>query len=168
MKILGLAGWSNSGKTHLLTRLLPAMKRRGLAISTIKHAHHSFDIDQPGKDSHAHRQAGAREVLISSRKRWALMHELEESESEPSANELVRKLAPVDLVLIEGFKRERHPKIEVHNPSLGLPLLAGSDPTILAVISPVPVAAPVPCFHPDDFDALVDFLCQRLDLPWHS
>ena len=106
MRIIGLAGWSGAGKTTLLAKVIPRLNARGLTVSTVKHAHHAFDVDQPGKDSHVHRQAGATEVLISSAKRWALVHELR-GEAEPSLGALLRKLAPVDLVLIEGFKRER-------------------------------------------------------------
>ena len=117
MKILGLLGRSGSGKTHLLTRLLPLLVARGVRVSTVKHAHHGFDLDQPGKDSYLHREAGAREVLISSGRRWALLHELDEPE--PSLGELLLRMAPVDLVLVEGFKSNPHPKIEVFRPSLG-------------------------------------------------
>ena len=118
MKLLGLLGWSGSGKTHLLTRLIPLFAARGLSVSTVKHAHHGFDLDQPGKDSFAHREAGAREVLIASAARWALMHEV--SGPEPDLLALVARMAPVDLVLVEGFKAGAHPKIEVYRPSLGL------------------------------------------------
>ena len=117
MKVLGLLGWSGSGKTHLLTRLLPLLIARGLSVSTVKHAHHGFDLDQPGKDSYQHREAGAREVLIASGRRWALMHELDQSE--PPLADLLARMAPVDLVLVEGFKSNPHPKIEVFRPSLG-------------------------------------------------
>jgi molybdopterin-guanine dinucleotide biosynthesis protein MobB len=117
MKVLGLLGWSGSGKTHLLTRLLPLLIARGLSVSTVKHAHHGFDLDQPGKDSYQHRAAGAREVLIASGRRWALLHEL--NEPEPPLSELLARMSPVDLVLVEGFKSNPHPKIEVFRPSLG-------------------------------------------------
>ena len=117
MKVLGLLGWSGSGKTHLLTRLLPLLIARGLSVSTVKHAHHGFDLDQPGKDSYQHRAAGAREVLIASGRRWALLHELDEPE--PPLAELLTRMTPVDLVLVEGFKSHPHPKIEVFRPSLG-------------------------------------------------
>src|ERR1700752_2584020 len=112
MRVIGLAGWSGSGKTTLLTRLIPCLVARGLTVSTLKHAHHDFDIDQPGKDSHSHRMAGATEVLIGSARRWALVHELR-AEAETALGALLRKLSPVDLVIIEGYKRERHPKLEV-------------------------------------------------------
>src|SRR5690242_4506755 len=113
MRIFGLAGWSGSGKTTLMAALLPELVSRGLTVSTVKHAHHAFDIDQPGKDSWRHRQAGAREVMIASNRRWALMHELRD-EPEPTLDELLRRLSPVDLVLVEGYKGHSHPKLEVY------------------------------------------------------
>lgn len=134
MRIFGLAGWSNSGKTTLMIALIDILTRRGLRISTIKHAHHAFDIDVPGKDSYRHREAGATEVLIGSGRRWALMHELRD-EAEPPLDDLIRHMAPVDLLLVEGFKRDRHPKIEVHRPSIGKPPLWPGDPSIVAVAS---------------------------------
>jgi molybdopterin-guanine dinucleotide biosynthesis protein B len=115
MRIFGLAGWSGSGKTTLMTALIPELVSRGLSVSTLKHAHHAFDIDQPGKDSWRHRQAGAREVMISSQNRWALMHELRGA-PEPTFEDLARRMSPVDLLLVEGFKRQPHPKIEIHRP----------------------------------------------------
>jgi molybdopterin-guanine dinucleotide biosynthesis protein B len=131
MKLLGLAGWSGSGKTTLLTALLPGFAARGLSVSTIKHAHHDFDLDQPGKDSWRHRQAGAREVLIAGAARWALLHEV--TGPEPELADLVAKLAPVDLVLVEGFKSSPHPKIAVHRAALGKPPLWPGRADILAV-----------------------------------
>src|SRR5919201_6453478 len=109
MRIIGLAGWSGSGKTTLLAKVIPRIVARGLKVSTVKHAHHGFDVDQPGKDSHSHRMAGATEVLVGSMKRWALVHELREA-AEPTLAELLGKLTPVELVIIEGYKRDRHPK----------------------------------------------------------
>src|SRR5882672_10099373 len=138
MKIFGLAGWSGSGKTTLLVKLIPELVGRGLAVSTIKHAHHAFDVDQPGKDSYAHREAGATEVLVSSSQRFALMHELRGA-PEPSLEDLVRRMTPVDLLLVEGFKAHAHDKLEVHRPALGKPLLYGDDPGIVAVASDVPL-----------------------------
>jgi len=132
MRIFGLAGWSGSGKTTLMTSLIPELVARGLTVSTLKHAHHSFDVDQPGKDSWRHRQAGACEVLVSSQNRWALMHELRGA-PEPSFDELVGLMSPVDLLLVEGFKRHPHPKIEVYRPSLGKPPLHPDDPFVVAV-----------------------------------
>jgi len=134
MRIFGLAGWSGSGKTTLMTLLIPELVARGITVSTLKHAHHSFDVDQPGKDSWRHRQAGAGEVMISSQNRWALMHELRGA-AEPSLDELVARMSPVDLLLIEGFKRHPHPKIEIYRPSLGKPLLHPEDPFVVAIAS---------------------------------
>ena len=132
MRIFGLAGWSGSGKTTLMTALLPELVSRGLTVSTIKHAHHAFDIDQPGKDSWRHRQAGAYEVMIASDRRWALMHELRD-QPEPTLDELLPRLSPVDLVLVEGYKRHPHPKIEVYRRSVGKPLLYPQDADIVAI-----------------------------------
>ncbi len=138
-RIFGLAGWSGSGKTTLVTRLIPALLRRGVSVSTVKHAHHEFDIDQPGKDSYQHRQAGAREVLISSSARWALMHE-QRGAAEPVLADLLRHMSPVDLVIVEGFKRESFPKLEVYRAAVGKPLLYPDDPDIVALASDAPVA----------------------------
>ena len=134
MRIFGLAGWSGSGKTTLMTALIPELVSRGITVSTLKHAHHAFDVDQPGKDSWRHRQAGAREVMISSQNRWALMHELRGT-PEPEFDELVRRMSPVDLLLVEGFKRHPHAKIEVYRPSLGKPPLHPEDPMVVAIAS---------------------------------
>ena len=134
MRVFGLAGWSGSGKTTLLTALIPELVSRGITVSTLKHAHHAFDVDQPGKDSWRHRQAGAREVMISSQNRWALMHELRGAR-EPTLEELVRRMSPADLLLVEGFKHYTHPKIEVYRPSLGKPLLHPEDPSVVAIAS---------------------------------
>src|SRR5215472_2468511 len=134
MRIFGLAGWSGSGKTTLMTALIPEFVSRGIAVSTIKHAHHSFDIDKPGKDSWHHRQAGAREVMVASGQRWALMHELRGA-AEPSLDELLARMSPVDLVLVEGFKSHPHDKLEIHRPALGKPLLCLEDRHVVAVAS---------------------------------
>jgi molybdopterin-guanine dinucleotide biosynthesis adapter protein len=134
MRIFGLAGWSGSGKTTLMTALIPKFVARGITVSTIKHAHHGFDVDHEGKDSWRHRQAGASEVMVVSQRRWALMHELRD-EPEPGLEALVPRITPVDLLLVEGFKRHPHPKIEVHRPSLGKPLLYLDDPFVVAVAS---------------------------------
>ena len=166
MQIFGLAGWSGSGKTTLLTALIPELISRGVTVSTLKHAHHAFDIDQPGKDSWRHRQAGAREVMISSPNRWALMHELRGA-PEPSLDELVRRMSPVDLLLVEGFKRYPHPKIEVYRPSLGKPLLHPKDPFVVAVASSeVLPRLPLPWLSLSDASAIADFIlghdeCER-------
>jgi molybdopterin-guanine dinucleotide biosynthesis adapter protein len=134
MRIFGLAGWSGSGKTTLMMALIPELVSRGVTVSTLKHAHHAFDVDQPGKDSWWHRQAGAQEVMVCSQNRWALMRELRGA-PEPSFDELVRRMSPVDILLVEGFKRHSHPKIEVYRPSLGKPLLHPEDPLIVAIAS---------------------------------
>jgi len=134
MRIFGLAGWSGSGKTTLMMALIPEFVSRGVTVSTLKHAHHAFDVDQPGKDSWRHRQAGAQEVMVCSQNRWALMRELRGA-PEPSFDELVRRMSPVDILLVEGFKRHSHPKIEVYRPSLGKPRLHPEDPLVVAIAS---------------------------------
>ena len=149
MRVIGLAGWSGAGKTTLLQRLIPALVAEGLRVSTLKHAHHAFDVDQPGKDSWLHRQAGATEVLIGSSARWALMHELRDA-PEPELPELLARLGPVDLVLVEGFKRGPHPKIEVHRHANNKPLLHPGDPTIVAIATDSPLATAIPRVHLDD------------------
>src|SRR5262245_57261313 len=155
MRIIGLAGYSGSGKTTLLTKAIPRIVARGLTVSTLKHAHHDFDIDQPGKDSHAHRVAGATEVLIGSARRWALIHELR-GEAEPRLAALLARLSPVDLVIVEGYKAEPHPKLEVHRAAVGAPLLALEDPAIVAIASDVKLpAAKVPVVDLDDIDHIV-------------
>lgn len=134
MRVIGLAGWSGAGKTTLLARLIPVLTGRGVTVSTLKHAHHAFDVDTPGKDSHTHRSAGATEVLVASSRRWALMHELREAD-EPSLSLLLGKLSPVDLVIVEGFKRERHRKVEVHRLANGKPYLHPHDPAIALLVT---------------------------------
>lgn len=164
MKLWGVAGWKNSGKTGLMERLVAEFTRQGLQVSTVKHAHHAFDIDQPGKDSFRHRTAGATEVLLSSGRRWALMHELRDTD-EPALETLLAKLSPVDLVLIEGFKTAEHPKIEAHLPETGQPLLAPGDPTIRAVASTgQPDTGGVPLFPHDDTGAIAGFISRELGL----
>jgi len=168
MQIFGLAGWSVSGKTTLLTGIIPELMARGLSVSTIKHAHHEFDIDRPGKDSWRHRQAGAREVMVASSRRWALMHEIREN-AEPSLDELVIRMTPVDLLLVEGFKRHRHAKIEVHRPSLGKELLYIHDPRIVAVATDEPFAAPIPLLPLGDPAAVAAFISDYMGLAkWPS
>jgi molybdopterin-guanine dinucleotide biosynthesis protein MobB len=160
MKIYGVTGWKNAGKTGLMERLVAEITSRGLSVSTIKHAHHSFDVDHPGKDSHRHRVAGAHEVLLASKNRIALMQELRDHE-EPELAHLLTRLSPVDLVLIEGYKRDRHPKIEAHRAVTGQPLIAPGDDTIRAVASDVPLTLDRPVFGLDDTIALADFvLCE--------
>ena len=139
MRVMGIAGWSGAGKTTLLSRLIPVLVGRGFSVSTIKHAHHHFDVDYPGKDSHTHRVAGAKEVLVSSVNRFALMHELRGA-AEPNLAQLLSMLAPVDFVLVEGYKPEQHPKIEVHRVANGKPFLYPNDPTILALASDAAIA----------------------------
>ena len=139
MRVMGIAGWSGAGKTTLLSRLIPVLVGRGFSVSTIKHAHHHFDVDYPGKDSHTHRVAGATEVLVSSVNRFALMHELRGA-AEPNLAQLLSMLAPVDFVLVEGYKPEQHPKIEVHRVANGKPFLYPNDPTILALASDAAIA----------------------------
>jgi molybdopterin-guanine dinucleotide biosynthesis protein B len=158
MKIFGLAGWSGSGKTTLMVRLLPELTGRGLTVSTIKHTHHSFDIDKPGKDSYEHRRAGAREVMVASSRRWALMHELGD-DPEPHPDELIARMEPVDLVIIEGFKSYPHPKIEIHRPSLGKEFLFSADPSVRAIASDAPLKnVPLPVIDIDDVAAIADFI----------
>jgi molybdopterin-guanine dinucleotide biosynthesis adapter protein len=153
MKVIGLAGWSGAGKTTLLTRAIPHFLRQGLRVSVIKHAHHKFDIDTPGKDSWRHREAGAEEVLVSSGARWALMHELR-GDREPALPELLAKLSPVDLVVVEGYKADSHRKIEVHRAVNGKPLLFPNDPAIVGIASDVDVATALPTVHLDDIPAV--------------
>ncbi|MBS9476437.1 molybdopterin-guanine dinucleotide biosynthesis protein B [Ancylobacter radicis] len=156
MRLIGFAGWSGAGKTTLLARLIPALVARGLSVSTIKHAHHDFDIDIPGKDSHTHRVAGAREVLVSSANRWALMHELRGAR-EPELPDLLAHLASVDIVLVEGFKRDHHPKIEIHRAEVGKPFLHPDDPFIVAIASDMPLnGARLPVLDLNDPQALAD------------
>ena len=164
MKVFGLAGWSGAGKTTLVRALIPALGRRGLRVSTLKHAHHAFDIDTPGKDSYEHRQAGASEVLVASANRWALVHELRGA-PELTSEQLISRMTPVDLLLIEGFKRDAHDKLEVHRPSLGKPLLCTADPHVVAVASDAPMPGlSVPRFDLDDVEAIAAFIIAHCDL----
>jgi molybdopterin-guanine dinucleotide biosynthesis protein B len=163
MKIFGVTGWKNSGKTGLMERLITEFTARGLSVSSIKHAHHSFDIDHPGRDSYRHRDAGARQVLLASRNRWALMHELR-NEDEPSLGDLLKQLSPVDLVLIEGYKRDRHPKIEAHRKETGQPLIAPEDETIVAVASDTSVTIDRPVLDLNNTASIANFIAQHLKL----
>lgn len=163
MRLYGVTGWKNSGKTGLMERLVANITGRGFSVSTVKHAHHSFDVDQPGRDSHRHRQAGASQVLLSSRNRVALMTELRGAE-EPPLEVLLAQLAPCDLVLIEGYKRDRHPKIEAHRAATGQPLIAPEDDTIRAVASDSAPALDRPVFHLDDTGAIADFILREVGL----
>ena len=158
MRIIGLAGWSGAGKTTLLIKVIPCLIARGVRVSTLKHAHHNFDIDQPGKDSHSHRLAGATEVLVGSANRWALVHELR-GEAEPRLAVLLGKLSPVDLVVIEGYKRETHPKLEVFRAANGKPLMHPDDAHIVAVAADIALpSARVPVVSLDDVEAVADIL----------
>jgi molybdopterin-guanine dinucleotide biosynthesis protein B len=164
MRVLGLVGWSGSGKTTLLVALLPLLRRRGLRVSTIKHAHAGFDMDQPGKDSHRHREAGAHEVLVAGAGRWALLRET--AGDEPTLPELLARLDPVDLVLVEGFKSHPFPKLEVHRPALGKPPIWPSQPDVAAVATDDPALdcdRPVLRLNaPDEVaDWLLGFLAAR-------
>jgi molybdopterin-guanine dinucleotide biosynthesis protein B len=159
MRVIGLAGWSGSGKTTLLTKAIPRLVARGLRVSTLKHAHHSFDLDQPGKDSYEHRAAGATEVLVGASSRWALVHELR-GDAEPNLAALLRRLSPVDLVLIEGYKREPHPKLEVHRADAGK-LMQPDDPAIVAIAADRPVPqATVPVIDLNDIQAVIEALLE--------
>jgi molybdopterin-guanine dinucleotide biosynthesis protein B len=153
MKVIGLAGWSGAGKTTLLARLIPHFRQEGLRVSVIKHAHHEFDVDVPGKDSWVHRQAGAEEVLVSSARRWALMHELRGA-AEPLLPELLAKMSRVDLVVIEGFKSEPHRKIEVHRLANGKATLFPADPGIVGIATDVVLKTALPRAHLDDIPAI--------------
>lgn len=163
MKIFGVVGWKNAGKTGLMERLVTEITGRGISVSTVKHAHHTFDVDHPGKDSHRHRVAGASEVLLSSRKRVALMQELRD-QGEPTLAQLLGRLNPVDLVLIEGYKRDAHPKVEAHRAETGNPLIAPDDPTIRAVAADVPLTLDRPVFDLDDTKAIADFILAEVGL----
>lgn len=157
MKTFGFAGWSGSGKTTLVKAVIPALTERGLKVSTIKHTHHNFDIDKPGKDSFEHRAAGATEVVITGRARWALLHE-NRDEDEPTIEEMLARMAPVDLVLIEGFKSYPHAKMEVYRPEIGKPLLCENDPSIVAVATKTPIDVAIPNLNLDDIVAVTDFI----------
>ena len=164
MRVIGLAGWSGAGKTTLIVKLIPALQARGFSVSTLKHAHHAFDLDQPGKDSFRHREAGAHEVLIASSARFALMHELRDA-PEPPLAALMSKLEPVDLLIIEGFKAEAHNKLEIHRVENGKPFLFPDDPNIKAVASDSPHSATLlgtllPFVNLDDVDAIADLILE--------
>jgi molybdopterin-guanine dinucleotide biosynthesis protein B len=166
-RVLGITGWKNSGKTTLTEKLVSELVRRGFRVSTVKHAHHDFDIDKPGADSFRHRQAGASEVAIVSGRRWALMHELREEEDEPPLEDILARLSPCDLVVVEGYKREAHPKIEARR--LGArdtaPLSAG-DPSIVAISADHPAPGEtVPVFDIDDIKSIADFVLSLCGLP---
>lgn len=164
MRVFGLAGWSGAGKTTLMVALVRRMTERGFRVSTVKNVHHAFDIDRPGKDSYRHREAGATEVLVISGERWALMHEMRDT-PEPSLDELLAHMTPVDLLLIEGFKAHDHDKLEIHRPELGKPMLWPDDPHIVAVASDVFLNdLPLPQLDLDDPAAIVQFILTRTGL----
>jgi molybdopterin-guanine dinucleotide biosynthesis protein B len=160
-KVLGVAGWSGSGKTTLITKLIPLLVGRGLRVATLKHAHHAFDVDQPGKDSYEHRKAGASEVIISSARRWVQMHEIGDG-AEATLPELLAKVSPCDLVLVEGFKNERHPKLEVFRQSVGKPPLHPQDELIVAVASDQPISSlRIPWVDLNDIAAIADLVLSK-------
>lgn len=163
MTLYGVTGWKNAGKTGLMERLVTEFTGRGLTVSTIKHAHHTTDVDQPGRDSHRHREAGAREVLLASPNRWALMHELRDA-PEPTLNALLPKLSPVDLLLVEGYKSAPHPKIEAWRAETGKPLLAAKNPTIRAIAAKGDPSTDLPVLDLDDTAAIADFILKDLGL----
>ncbi len=157
-RVIGLAGWSGAGKTTLIAKLIQVLNARGLSVSTLKHAHHAFDVDQPGKDSYVHREAGATEVLVASSNRWALMHELRGA-PEPRLDELLRHLSAVDLILVEGFKRDPHAKIEVHRVANDKLFLYPEDPNIRALVTDAQDAKPpLPSAHLDDTASIADLM----------
>lgn len=157
MKVFGIAGWSGSGKTTLLERLIPELTGRGLSVSVIKHAHHGFDLDRPGKDSFRHREAGATQVLMLSGERWVLMHELR-GRGEPTLEEQLALLAPCDIVLIEGYKAASVPKIEIHRPSHGKPPLWPENPYVVAVATDADIECPLPRLPLNDAAAVAAFI----------
>jgi molybdopterin-guanine dinucleotide biosynthesis protein B len=158
MRIFGIAGWSGSGKTTLITKVIPVLVGRGLKVATVKHAHHEFDIDRPGKDSWLHREAGASEVAVASSRRWALIHELR-GEAEPPLAEILAKLSPADLVIVEGFKRHAHPKIEIYRAAIGKPLLYPEDDCIVAIATDAPLRqAQLPVLMLDDIESIANVL----------
>jgi len=163
MKPFGFAGFSGSGKTTLIEQLIPLLVAQGLKVSLIKHTHHDFAIDQPGKDSYRHRAAGCSEVMVTSQFRWALIHELRD-EPEPCLDEQIGRLAPCDLVLVESFKNEAIPKLEVHRTAIRKPLLFPGDPNIVAVASDIPVETQLPQFKPNQADKIVGFILQQTGL----
>jgi molybdopterin-guanine dinucleotide biosynthesis protein MobB len=163
MKIYGIVGYKNAGKTGLMERLVTEITGRGISVSTLKHAHHTFDVDHPGKDSYRHRQAGAQQVLLASGTRWALMSELRGA-AEPPLADLLRLLSPVDLVLVEGYKRDAHPKVEAFRAVTGNPLIAPDDPTVRAVASDTTLTLDRPVFDLNDTAAIADFILSEVGL----
>jgi molybdopterin-guanine dinucleotide biosynthesis adapter protein len=164
MRVFGVVGWKNNGKTTLVERLVAHLTAAGYRVSTVKHAHHEVDLDQPGKDTWRHREAGACEVVLATARRWAVIHELR-GEAEPALDELLARMTPVDLVVVEGFKRFPHPKLEVHRRERGTPLLARDDPSVVAVATDEPVQGlHVPQFGLDDVAGIARFVLDRLKI----
>ncbi len=165
MRVFGIVGWKNNGKTTLVERLVSHLTASGYRVSTVKHAHHGVDLDQPGKDTWRHRAAGAHEVVLATARRWAVIHELRD-EAEPSLDALLARMAPADLVIVEGFKRFPHPKLEVHRSERGTPLLARDDPSIVALATdrPFPDLA-LPQLNLDDVSGIARFILQRFEIP---
>jgi molybdopterin-guanine dinucleotide biosynthesis protein B len=163
MKVFGFAGWSGSGKTTLIEKLIPRFADAGLRVSLIKHAHHTFDVDQPGKDSYRHRHAGAAEVLVTSSRRWVLMHELRGA-AEPAFEEQMKHLSPCDIVIVEGFKHAQIPKLEVWRRETGEPLLHPNDPLIVAVASDTRVDTRLPVLNLNDDATIASFILAHLRL----
>ncbi len=163
MRIYGIVGYKNAGKTGLMERLVTEITDRGFSVSTLKHAHHTFDVDQPGKDSYRHRTAGAQQVLLASRARWALMTEIQDAKEPPLAD-LLTRLDPVDLVLVEGYKRDGHPKVEAHRAETGNPLIARDDQTVRAVASDTALDLHRPVFDLNDTTAIADFILSEVGL----
>ena len=162
-RVLGIAGWSGSGKTTLITKLIPFLARRGIRVATLKHAHHAFDVDQPGKDSYEHRKAGACEVIVSSARRWVQMHEVGDG-VEATLPQLLRRLSPCDLVLVEGFKTERHPKLEVFRAAVGKTPLHPEDRRIVAIASDQQFPeAGIPVVDINDIAAVGDVVLERAE-----
>jgi molybdopterin-guanine dinucleotide biosynthesis adapter protein len=163
VKVYGIIGYKNAGKTSLVERLVAEITARGFSVSTVKHAHHAFDLDQPGKDTFRHRQAGAGQVMLSTGARWVLMTELR-GRVEPELADLLARMDPADLVLVEGYKRDRHPKVEVHRPVTDHPLIAPGDPTVRAIATDGAVQAPVPLLDLNDTAAIADFILRETGL----
>jgi len=163
VKVFGITGWKNTGKTGLVERLVTELSFRGFTVSTIKHAHHSFDVDYQGRDSYRHREAGACEVLLSSGNRWALMHELRGAD-EMSLADLLSKLTPVDVVLVEGFKTEGHEKLECHRASTSTMVIGRADDTIIGIASDIELDVELPFFDLNDTKVIADFMLKRLGL----
>jgi len=163
VKVLGIIGYKNAGKTSLVERLVTEISGRGFSVSTVKHAHHAFDLDQQGKDTFRHREAGARQVMLSTGARWVLISELRGT-AEPELADLLGRMDPVDLVLVEGYKRDLHPKVEVHRPVTGHPRIAPGDPTVRAVATDGAVAVGVPVLDLNDTGAVADFILRETGL----